>query len=280
MKALRNVWRDLSYQFSWRGALLQRLALVGAYYGFYARERSRGKPQGDSRMAALLRLSVLGWSGRLLRVRGAQGRLLELDAFSAAFLLREIDGEKAYERLEAFVPRPGQTVVDVGAHQGIFTVGAAEKVGSMGRVLAIEPFPASFALLERNVRLNGFSHVALVCRAVADYGGRAVLRTTPAVSGGHSLVFEGPERGALGVPVETLDRLLEEAGLKPDLIKIDVEGSCLAVLRGASKTLSTHPRLVMEVESGPAAVNEVVSHIENLGYRARVFDSMVYAEAA
>lgn len=280
MTALLNIWRDLAYQFAIRGALLERLGLVVAYYFLYGLGRLAGKSQGDSRMRALLSLGGLGCTSRGVRVRSAQGKELELDVFSACFLLKEIEDERTYERLETFIPRLGQTIVDVGAHQGIFTVGAAMKVGARGRVLSIEPFPPNFRRLEGNVRLNGFSNVSLVNGAASDRGGRAVLHTTNAVSGGQSLVYDSPERGVLDVPVETLDRLLDEAGLKPDLIKIDVEGSCLSVLRGASKTLSRRPRLVMEVEFGPAAVEEVAAYVKALGYGVKVFDSVIYAEAA
>lgn len=280
MTALLNIWRDLAYQFAIRGALGQRLGLVLRYYCRYAAGRRRGLSQGESRMDALLSLGAEGLTSKTVRVRSAQGKELELDLFSAAFLLKEIEDERCYEKLEAFLPRPGETVIDVGGHQGIFTVYAAVRVGAGGRVLTVEPYPPSFALLERNLKHNGLANVTLIAGAASDYDGQAVLHTTNSVSGGQSLVFDTPDRVALNVPVKTLDRLLAEAGLKPDLIKIDVEGSCLNVLKGAPNTLASRPRLVMEVELGPAAVQEVVGYLEARGYRARVFDSLVYAQAA
>ena len=280
MTALLNVWRDLAYQFSIRGALGQRLGLVLRYYFRYAAGRRRGRSQGESRMDVLLSLGAEGLTSRTVRVRSAQGKEMELDLFSAAFLLKEIEGDRSYEKLEAFLPLPGETVVDVGGHQGIFTVFAAVRVGARGRVLSVEPYPPSFELLERNLKHNGLSNVTLFAGAASDHDGEAVLHTTNSVSGGQSLVYDSPERVALNVPVKTLDRILGEAGLKPDLIKIDVEGSCLRVLKGAPKTLEGRPRLVMEVEFGPAAVKEVVGYVEARGYRARVFESLVYAEAA
>src|SRR5262245_24487043 len=65
--------------------------------------------------------------------------------------MREVLIHTEYWPEEGFRPAPGQSIVDVGANAGIYAVHAASRVGASGRVIAIEPNPAVFARLERNV---------------------------------------------------------------------------------------------------------------------------------
>src|ERR1035441_6724268 len=68
--------------------------------------------------------------------------------------------------------RPGMTVFDIGAHVGHYTLLAARIVGPTGRVYAFEPEPENFALLKRNVELNGYKNVTCVPKEI----GRASCR--------------------------------------------------------------------------------------------------------
>src|SRR3989442_7232326 len=71
---------------------------------------------------------------------------------------------------QAFVERieEGMTVFDIGAHIGLFTLGAAKRVGRRGRVYAFEPSPETAEVLERHVRLNGWQNRVEVVRAVVS----------------------------------------------------------------------------------------------------------------
>ena len=72
--------------------------------------------------------------------------------------------------------RSGDTVIDIGANVGYYTLLFSELVGETGRVIAFEPDPNNFALLERNVLGNGCRNVTLVPKAVAATTGRGVPR--------------------------------------------------------------------------------------------------------
>lgn len=138
--------------------------------------------------------------------------------------------------------KPGQVVFDVGANVGQFTLLAAKRVGASGYVHAFEPAPEEYRKLCANVSLNGFSNVLINRVAICDRLGEAVLRTagpglgiynslgTPLMS---SLI------GDISVPCTTLDCYVEARGVpKVDLLKVDVEGAELGVLRGAAHLLS------------------------------------------
>jgi FkbM family methyltransferase len=125
--------------------------------------------------------------------------------------------------------RQGDTVVDVGAHIGTFTVPLARAVGPTGRVIAFEPIPKNFEVLTENVEQNGLARtVTLVQTAVSDrsLGLKAVPFTGN--TGGVHLV-EGGDLECI-----TLDSFELE---KVDLIKIDVEGMEHQVLTGGAELI-------------------------------------------
>lgn len=144
----------------------------------------------------------------------------------------------------AAVVRPGDTVVDVGAHFGIYSLLAARLVGPTGRVLAFEPDPASRAQLERNVAGAHAATVEVRPEAVADRAGRA--RLVRAHGAGDASLDAGDD----GIEVETvtLADACAARGASPDVLKVDVEGGEAAVLAGASPALLAGLRaLVLEV---------------------------------
>jgi FkbM family methyltransferase len=145
--------------------------------------------------------------------------------------------------IDAFVPDDG-VLVDVGANWGYFPLFLASRPGFCGRVLALEPFPASAAALQGVISAAGIRHlVEPLAVALGAAAGRAAMSEE---------LFTGNNRisgeGALVVPVETLDRLAEAQGLaRLDLLKIDVEGAEADVIQGAPRTIARHrPMVVFE----------------------------------
>lgn len=279
MTALRNITRDFAAQFRLRGSLFSRLLCVALYYAIYEGSRLVGSSQGDSRLRALRVLGRLGFSTRPAFVRTADGLAFELDVLAACWLVTEVLEERTYEQDPAFAPRPGWTVLDVGGHQGLFTVHAGRRVGPSGRVITLEPFPDNAARLRRNVARNGLSNVRVVQAAAADQEGDAELHLTSFVSGGQSLVFSGDAYdGAIKVPLKTVDGVLREFHIdRVDLVKIDVEGAGLLVLEGAAALLAGKPRLVMEVEGGEKEMSAVKRRLQALGYRVASSANILYA---
>jgi FkbM family methyltransferase len=136
----------------------------------------------------------------------------------------------------------GGTCLDVGANVGYYTLHFAKRVGPRGRVFAFEPDPRNAARLRRNIALNGFDSFASVMEAaVSDRDGRATLhRSEDAHSGWGSLTAHVRETSAVEVPVTTLDSFLRAERLdRVHLLKVDVEGSEIELLRGARRSLES-----------------------------------------
>ena len=174
-----------------------------------------------------------------LLVEGRHGRLL-VDSRDAVGVIIARYGEWAEEELSRLMSllRPGDGVIEVGAHIGSMTIGFAKAVGPTGFVHAFEPQKGLFGLLCANVALNGLDQVQPVQALVgAEAGWRSVPKAAdaPGNLGAVSFLAEsltsvgGPNRAAqvtLDVWFAELDRLR--------LIKIDVEGMEAEVLAGGS----------------------------------------------
>ena len=278
LTALGNLVDDLLAQFKRRGALGRRLGCVLRYWGLYLKGRLAGLDRGESRLRALASLARRGDVRQVVEVEFESGLRAKLDLFSATFLAKEILDDGAYRR-PGFEPRPGWTVVDVGAHQGLFTLEAARLVGPKGRVLSFEPFEFNRGLLASNLSENGLSWAELVPAAAAETAGSRELFVSPYSTGWQSLVLkEGDERVAVRIETDTVDRALAARGVsRADLIKVDVEGAWRLVFAGASKLLESRPRVVMEVEGGESEISAARAHLEGLGYAVETDGFMLFA---
>jgi len=150
--------------------------------------------------------------------------------------------------------RPGGTFIDVGANKGDFSLLAAKLVGRNGRVLSFEPEPTNCQWIAKSVKLNGYDNITLYELALSDTNGRAQLYLGKK-SGWHTLVKGQPYRseGVLKVATRTLDRVLGErtGNSRVDMMKIDVEGAELEVLKGACEMLSKNKDIILLIDVHP-----------------------------
>lgn len=136
---------------------------------------------------------------------------------------------------------------DLGANIGIFTVVAAG-IDSRLKVFAFEPNPVSYEILRDNINLNGLVNATAVNAAVGETGGTASLDVSSYSAGMYSIYGKGSKR--VDVAVVSLDGFFSEQGIRPRLVKADVEGYEPLVLRGMKKILQTGP-LWMIIEFNP-----------------------------
>lgn len=189
--------------------------------------------------------------------------------WSAAALGRGYgSGRFARERLDALaaVILPGDALWDIGAHKGFVTLAASELVGPLGLVVAIEPAADNLRFLERHLAWNAIENARIVPVAVSDRVGSGFIGGS-----GSSVAFRlggGPER----VPVSTVELLaVGELDLgRPTVLKFDVEGEEVAVLRGTKRLLGTDQALLISTHSREL-YEECRALLEPLGFR--IYDS-------
>lgn len=149
----------------------------------------------------------------------------------------------------------GGRCVDVGANVGLLTLAMADVVGPSGRVLAVEPGERLCQRMRRNIGLNPklADRIHIVTSGLSDAAQIMYWIECDDNPGNATLEETAPERAAYSpVSVMTLDAVLDEAEWREvDLVKIDVEGMELQVLRGATGLLRRcHPLLVFETLQG------------------------------
>lgn len=193
---------------------------------------------------------------------------------------------KEYERNEIEVLehliREGDTCVDVGANIGIFSVFMARKA-FRGKTLAYEPVPLNLSVLGVNLELNNVSNVSAHGLVLSDAAGIVSFSVSKdAAYSSMRSVQAKSETEVLKTQSNTLDNLFAKEGQKADVVKIDVEGAELLVLKGGERllrTLELRPRaLLVELSAENQAIygyspRDVISYMETLGYDAHSITS-------
>lgn len=184
---------------------------------------------------------------KIVRGRDATYLVNENDTYVGQALLNYGEyGQREYELLSAITSQ-GCVIAEVGANMGAHTVRLAKHVGMQGRVIAYEPQPVIFQSLCGTIALNSLMNVDCYPYALSSETGRLVI---PAMDyrkqnnfGGLSFVTT-PEQG-LHVPLNRFDDVFALPRL--DLMKIDVEGMELNVLKGAETMINKfRPIIYME----------------------------------
>lgn len=150
--------------------------------------------------------------------------------------------------------RQGMVFFDIGANQGFYTVLAAKRVGTEGKVYAFEPAPTERRKLETVLSINGCDNVKIEPIAIGNVEGTSEFHLCLGHQGSFSSVRKPASdvvarQVIITVPAATLDGYVERNQIWVDFFKMDVEGGELAVLQGAEKILERQrPTIMCEVE--------------------------------
>jgi len=147
--------------------------------------------------------------------------------------------------------REGDTFLDIGANVGYYTLIAAKRVGETGRVYAFEPDPESFAILERNLRINGLSNVTAEQKAVSSGKGILTLYIAPRNKADHRIYKDGDYVATVKVDAVSLDDYFKGNDRPIHAVKIDTQGAEVLILRGMENLLRRNPDAVIFIEFWP-----------------------------
>lgn len=202
------------------------------------------------------------------------------------YRLRTEKQELAYVRSLRLI---GRTVVDIGAHRGIYSYWLREAVGRSGRVVAFEPQPEMIAELKKFKLSFRARNLDIIESGLSDTPGNATLRRVGMHTGGASITPGDPDRtqdneSTFEVPVTTLDAFFADRAQDPTmplgpvaLIKCDVEGHELAVFNGAERLLCRdRPAILFECHDAHARAGDVFRYLESLGYQGWLLDGRTH----
>lgn len=177
--------------------------------------------------------------------------------------------------------KPGDIVIDLGAHVGACSKFLSDLVGKNGRVYSVEPFPANFDILRFNVRKLGLWNVELINVAVSERCGTLRMEVPTFAEFGESfydarLIPAGVESSLRQAEVEvsTIDSLFGDLPNQVSFVKCDVEGQELQALRGATKLIEKDkPAWLLEISLMDPHTHEQVRHLlGSHGYEEFCFD--------
>src|ERR687891_1211929 len=176
--------------------------------------------------------------------------------------------------IEHFTPKQGDIVVDIGAHIGLYTIISSKRVGTNGKVVAIEADPGNFEMLNRNIKLNKLANVIPLNYAVYSKETKIKLYLPSGESGftKYNTIMSdwvNTKDKFVEVNANTLDYLLQSNQIREEevnWIKIDVEGAEFEVLKGAHNVLSKSKDIVllMELHGPPDVYRPKVQELLNL----------------
>lgn len=165
--------------------------------------------------------------------------------------------------------KSGMVFYDVGANGGFFSLLGARIVGASGDVVAFEPHPMTAAQLKQQAKLNSFCNITTIVGAVSDEVGTAQF-DDEINSDMAAIVGKSHTGRTITVPTTTLDHQILLGLPSPHMIKIDVEGTEMKVMRGALNLLRERkPLLLVELHSSELR-SAYLSLADYLGYSTTV----------
>lgn len=184
------------------------------------------------------------------------GHTIFLDESDGLHLSTRGRHEPFYTEVLAKWIKEGDTVVDVGANIGYFSLIAARAVGARGRVYAFEPDPGNFALLKKNITVNNFDNTTPLQMAVSDRTGGALLFQSDDYMWDHRIFDPGEARKTIPVDAVALDDYFRGIKGRIDLIKMDIQGAEGYALRGMRRLFEKNKKLVLVTEFDPSLLRQ------------------------
>ena len=235
-------------------------------------------------MSAPVQLSAPGLARPLrLQVHGPADR----------YVSRRLREEGIWEPYETALVlaalQAGDVLVDVGANIGYYPVIAADRVGPGGAILAFEPDPDNFCLLEANLRLNDCGHIVTAFQAgLADAAGAGRLYLSDDNAGDHQIFATGGTRRSVAVVLHHGADFLRQRLTRLDLLKVDVQGAEYGVMAGLLPLLLELPRLPrIIIELTPLSLRQagssgraLIELLATLGQPLWIIDHIEHRQAA
>jgi FkbM family methyltransferase len=218
-----------------------------------------------------------------------------LDEFDAD-LSRQIrfTGSYSDEKLELTVLKdnikPRQTVLDLGANLGFYSILTASLVGKHGRVFAFEPLPRNAELIKASLTENLYDNITVINAAVSNRVGKTKLYLSPYYTSEHSLFDLHYSTGikstldTIDVELITIDGFMKKDDKpKIDFIKMDIEGSEGHAIEGMENTIRESKKMTLLSEYWPNALmnsinpKEYLERLSGIGFKIFHIDGLKQA---
>jgi FkbM family methyltransferase len=147
--------------------------------------------------------------------------------------------------------KEGMVFADIGANIGYYSLLVSQLVGKEGKIYAFEPAPENYSTLLKNIEMNGYQNIITVNKAVSNTNGIVRFFIDESNPLYHKLKNSKDIKGTIEVNATTLDDYFKDKERKIDIIKMDVEGAELAVLKGMRRVMTENKNLIILAEFSP-----------------------------
>jgi len=164
----------------------------------------------------------------------------------------------------------GMTIIDVGVNKGYFSLLFAKLMNGKGKVLSFEPEPINCLWFKKSIQANKYQCIKLFQLALSDKEGNISFYRGKKSGWGSLFPSKYMKDEVITVKTRKLDSVLKDEGItKVDIMKIDVEGADILVLKGAEKTLKKcNLQLVMDVDvKSVEKRNKLFDFLESCGFK-------------
>ena len=174
--------------------------------------------------------------------------------------------------------KTGDVVLDIGANIGYDTVLFADKVGKKGKIIAIEPDPVNFEILQKNIKENKLKNVVVVQAAIGSENKKMEIYESDENYGDHRM-WKEKGRKSVEVFCRKLDDLLKELDYqKIDFIKIDVQGFEAEVIEGGKEIIEKNKPIIF-FEYWPWGIKNAGSEIkEMMGFFREIYKKIFWVD--
>jgi FkbM family methyltransferase len=161
--------------------------------------------------------------------------------------------------------QPGDHVIDLGANIGYYAIMEALRVGTGGRVYAIEPVPENYDLLIKNIKLNKVEHIVQSYQlAIGNVKSTGLMNISKYMSQ-HSFLSHSQKNviGLIEVPMIPFKDFIEEERIDLDrlsLVRMDIEGFEAKILPDIIKIVKGRKNISLEIEFHPLEIDKIPGH--------------------
>lgn len=193
----------------------------------------------------------------------------------------ELFRERHHGKMPSFLPNKNIVIIDLGANEG-YSVLKAKEIAPNSKIIAVEPNPTAFRLLKKNVESNRLKNVILVNKAVTSRNGRISFEIVKGRTEVGSVEVYKKFRRKDRLKKITVDSIkLEELCKKYkidkiDLLKIDVEGSEVDILKSSKNILSKVKKAIIEYHRAQRTRRSVIKIMIKNNFKLLKIDDQKY----
>lgn len=192
-------------------------------------------------------------------------------------VVNELLSEETDKKVVKELLKPGDSFFDIGANHGSFSIIASQILGDRGTITAVEAQPTLAKLVQLSLDANVQCDFKVYQIALGDHAGEIEFMI-PVDSSGSAGIFAGHsathQYKKVTVPLQRFDDLVDAKNFKPNgLMKLDIEGSEYAFLKGAAQTIQQlQPKIILEINPGTlvasgVGIEKLKMQLQSLGYQ-------------